>query len=86
MAVAADPPHFDLGRRRHIDIMVPHHRREELSQRSASRGGRQPSRSGDGAGHAEAAKAPPDGYTFLVTIMSSMVGNRVLRANLLTIR
>src|SRR5262249_6382772 len=33
-------------------------------------------------GTAEAAKAPPDGYTFLVTIMSSMVGNRVLRANL----
>src|SRR5258708_20076426 len=33
-------------------------------------------------GAAEAAKAPPDGYTFLVTIMSSMVGNRVLRANL----
>src|SRR6266571_3637909 len=28
------------------------------------------------------AEAPPDGYTFLVTIMSSMVGNRVLRANL----
>ena len=33
-------------------------------------------------GTAEAAKAPPDGYTFLITIMSSMVGNRVLRANL----
>ena len=33
-------------------------------------------------GTAEAAKAPPDGYTFLVTIMSSMVGNRVLRADL----
>src|SRR5439155_1751902 len=33
-------------------------------------------------GTAEAAKAPPDGYTFLSTIMSSMVGNRVLRANL----
>ena len=33
-------------------------------------------------GTAEAAKAPPDGYTFLVTIMSSMVGNRVLRKNL----
>src|SRR5258708_19885136 len=33
-------------------------------------------------GTAEAAKALPDGYTFLVTIMSSMVGNRVLRANL----
>src|SRR3989442_14738851 len=32
-------------------------------------------------GTAEAAKAPPDGYTFLITIMSSMVGNRVLRAN-----
>jgi len=33
-------------------------------------------------GTAEAAKAPPDGYTFLITIMSSMVGNRVLRKNL----
>ena len=33
-------------------------------------------------GTAEAAKAPPDGYTFLITIMSSMVGNRVLRSNL----
>src|SRR6266849_1799902 len=33
-------------------------------------------------GTAEAAKAAPDGYTFLITIMSSMVGNRVLRANL----
>src|SRR5258707_14377852 len=33
-------------------------------------------------GTAEAAKAPPDGYTFLITIMSSMGGNRVLRANL----
>ena len=33
-------------------------------------------------GTAEAAKAPPDGHTFLITIMSSMVGNRVLRANL----
>src|SRR4029077_13741869 len=33
-------------------------------------------------GTAEPAKAPPDGYTFLITIMSSMVGNRVLRANL----
>src|SRR5499427_6991733 len=33
-------------------------------------------------GTAEAAKAPPDGYTFLITIMSSMVGNRVLRKDL----
>jgi tripartite-type tricarboxylate transporter receptor subunit TctC len=33
-------------------------------------------------GTAEAAKASPDGYTFLITIMSSMVGNRVLRTNL----
>src|SRR3989442_3609048 len=33
-------------------------------------------------GTAEAAKAPPDGYTFLITIMSSMVGNPLLRANL----
>src|SRR5256885_14625185 len=33
-------------------------------------------------GTAEAAKAPPDGYTLLITIMSSMVGNRVLRADL----
>src|SRR2546428_9541924 len=33
-------------------------------------------------GTAEAAEAPPDGHTFLITLMSSMVGNRVLRANL----
>src|SRR3979409_1162763 len=33
-------------------------------------------------GTAEAAKAPPDGYTFLVTIMNSMVGNGVPRDNL----
>src|SRR5258707_13045965 len=33
-------------------------------------------------GTAEAARAQPAGSTFLVTIMSSMVGNRGLRANL----
>src|SRR5258708_29124643 len=33
-------------------------------------------------GTAEAAKAPPDGYTFLVTIISSMPGNPLLRPNL----
>src|SRR5258708_12656835 len=33
-------------------------------------------------GTAEAAKGPPDGYTFLVTIISSMPGNPLLRPNL----
>src|SRR5258708_16514135 len=32
-------------------------------------------------GTAEAPKAPPDGYTFLLTIISSMVGNTVRPAN-----
>src|SRR5258705_3765309 len=33
-------------------------------------------------GPAEAANAPPHGYTFLVTILSSMASNRVLRTKL----